>query len=43
MLVVGLIGHDVPQEPVVTVRHTKISVVPFVTPEGGMLALRTPW
>jgi hypothetical protein len=43
MFIVGVIGHDVPQETIVTVRHTRISVVPFVTPGGGMLALRTPW
>lgn len=43
MLLVGLIGHDVPREPIPTVPGTKVSVVSLVTPEGGMLALRTPW
>lgn len=43
MLIVGLIGHDVPQEPIPTGLGAKVSVVPFVTPEGGMIALRTPW
>jgi hypothetical protein len=43
MWVAGWSGHDVPEEPAVTVRHRKISVVPSVTSDGGMLALRTPW
>jgi hypothetical protein len=43
MIVAGLIGHDVPEEPTVTVRHRKISVVPSVTPEGAMLSLGRPW
>jgi hypothetical protein len=43
MYVVGRAGHDVPQEPSVTVRHRKISVVPSMTSDGGMLAFRTPW
>jgi len=43
ILIVGLIGHDVPQEPIPTGLGAKVSVVPFVTPEGGMIALRTPW
>jgi hypothetical protein len=43
MLVVGMIGHDVPLEPLPTVAGTTVSIVPSVTPEGGMLSLRTPW
>jgi hypothetical protein len=46
MIVAGLTGHDVPrepEEPTVTVRHTKISVVPSVTPERAMLSLGSPW
>ena len=43
MLIVGMIGHDVPLEPLPTVPGTTVSIVPSVTPEGGMLSLRTPW
>jgi hypothetical protein len=43
MLIVGMIGHDVPLEPLPTIPGTKVSVVPSVTSEGGMLALWTPW
>ena len=39
MLVVGLVGHDVPEEP----EGSKVSLAPFVTPEAGGLSLRMRW
>jgi hypothetical protein len=39
MLIVGLIGHDVPEEP----KASKVSLAPFVTPESGGMSLRLRW
>jgi hypothetical protein len=45
MLVVGLIGHDVPQMPLpgAPTAPGRVSVVPLLTPEGGALSLRAAW
>jgi hypothetical protein len=42
MMVVGLVGHDVPQTPFPAASPTpgKVSVVPFVAPGAGALSLR---
>ena len=39
MIIVGLVGHDVPEEP----EGSKVSVAPFVTPEAGGLSLLMLW
>ncbi len=39
MIVIGLVGHDVPAEP----EGSKVSLAPFVTPEAGGLSLRLRW
>jgi hypothetical protein len=42
MIIAGVIGHDVPlRMPSAT--PAKVSVVPLVTPQAGMLSLRTLW
>jgi hypothetical protein len=42
MIIVGLIGHDVPQAQLPTEAPAlgRVSVVPLVTPEGGTLSMR---
>jgi hypothetical protein len=43
-LVAGIIGHDVPAKSVVAVASPpRVTVVPLVTPEGGMVTLGTRW
>lgn len=39
MLIVGLVGHDVPEEP----EGSTVSLAPFVTPQSGGLSLRMRW
>lgn len=39
MIIIGLVGHDVPEEP----EGSKVSLAPFVTPEAGGLSLRMRW
>jgi len=39
MLIVGLVGHDVPQQP----EEAKVSLAPFVTPQTEGLSLRMRW
>jgi hypothetical protein len=45
MLIVGLIGHDVPQTQLSTESPTpsKVSVVPFIMAQGGTLSMRMAW
>jgi hypothetical protein len=45
MLIVGLIGHEVPQAPLPMESPAagKVSVVPLVTSQGGTLSLRMDW
>jgi hypothetical protein len=45
MLIVGLVGHDVPQAPfqLQSPAPAKVSVVPLVTPDGGALSLHVAW
>jgi hypothetical protein len=42
MIIVGAIGHDVPQEPL-PATPTKVSLVPLLTPQGGALSFRMRW
>jgi hypothetical protein len=43
-LIAGIIGHDVPGSSVVAIASpARVSVIPLVTPEGGMLSLGTRW
>jgi hypothetical protein len=39
MIIVGLVGHDVPAEP----EGSKVSLAPFATPQAGGLSLRMRW
>ena len=45
MLLVGLVGHDVPQPRPSKESPTtsKVSVVPFITAQGGTLSMRMAW
>jgi hypothetical protein len=45
MLIVGLVGHDVPQTQLSIESPTpsKVSVVPFITAQGGTLSMRMAW
>jgi hypothetical protein len=42
MIIVGAIGHDVTLN-IPSATPAKVSVVPLVTPQAGMLSLRTSW
>jgi hypothetical protein len=39
MIIVGVVGHDVPAEP----EQSKVSLAPFVTPQAGGLSLHMRW
>ncbi len=39
MIVVGVVGHDVPAEP----ERSRVSLSPFVTPQAGGLSLHLRW
>ena len=42
MIIVGAIGHDVTLN-IPSATPAKVSVVPLVTPQAGMLSLRASW
>jgi hypothetical protein len=43
MLAAGLIGHDVRRAPVAAGPLARAILLPVVTPDGGMVSLRTRW